>query len=85
MINWAFIDYPVMQLGPDKTSFSLKYGRHLPSIECRVMVVNGAKRIWPHFSLNNCFFNPDYNDDDKWNMVDVLLARKAHERIQQGR
>jgi len=78
MIDWSYIDFPVSQLN-NANFLELKYGRNLPIIECRVTEANGRYLIRPNFPLNNCLFNPDYNNDGVVNMADVILAKKMRQ------
>jgi hypothetical protein len=72
--------YPISAFKDDeRTRLDFFYGRHQPIIQCLIYHDNQRRIIDAYFPLNNCLFDPDYNNDGIVNMQDVKLAQQRKE------
>ena len=61
------------------TQFFFYYQRHCPELQFNITLDEaGRKHTEAIFPLNNCTFDPDYNDDGKIDMKDVTLAKQKN-------
>ncbi|MCP4346466.1 MAG: hypothetical protein GY795_13175 [Desulfobacterales bacterium] len=59
-----------------KIRIELKYKKGKPEIVVNAYIENGERKIDAFFPLNNCLFNPDYNDDGKTDLIDAEISRR---------
>ena len=78
-LKTAYIEYPVHKDG-NRVIFNLYYKMGMPEILCDISNENNHKSFCAMFQLNNCLFDPDYNNDNKLDSLDVNLAKEHVEK-----
>ncbi len=55
-----------------------KYGDERQRLHAVLIKKNGEYRLSPSFSLDNCLWSPDYNNDGIVNNTDVIIAKNRN-------